>query len=133
MRLTMNRKLLALLGAAILTLGIVAVRPSFAAQTTGSASPTTQGQGKEKLHQALERLRAALTQLDLTTPQKQQIKSIFTETRSKLQALKGEKTAKGEGREIVQQARKDIIAMLDDGQKAKLKQILGNGKAGAKS
>ena len=126
----MNRKLLVLLGISILTLATPA---TFADDGADTAAPTTQGQGGGRRGEALERFRAALEQLDLSPQQKTQIKSILTEARTKLQALKGQSDARTQARPIIQQALKDIMAALDDTQKAKLKEILEKDRAQAKS
>jgi len=127
----MNRKLLVVLGVSILTL--TAATQTFAASSADTSPPTTQGAGKEKRGEALERFKSALEQINLSADQKEKIKAIFTRARSKLQAVKGESGPKGEAREILQQARKEIIAVLDEPQRAKLKEILQNDRAQAKA
>jgi Spy/CpxP family protein refolding chaperone len=120
----MRRKQLALLTASILTFAAIAVPRSFAA-TTGV--PTTQGSGTHR--EAFERLRAALKQLDLDAQQKEKIKSILSDARTKLEALKSDTSATGQRREIIMNARKDIIAQLTSEQKKKLREILQSDKS----
>jgi Spy/CpxP family protein refolding chaperone len=121
----MNCKLLAMLGASILTFATTATIASAA----DTAPPTTQNATGQKRQEVLQRFKAAVGQLDLTAEQKEKIKSILEGARTKLQALKGQTDARTQAREIIQQARKDILAVLDETQKAKLKEILAKDRA----
>jgi Spy/CpxP family protein refolding chaperone len=123
----MNRKLLALLGASLLTVATMGTVASAA----DTAPPTTQNSKGQKREEVLQRIKAALAQLDLSAEQKTKIKSIFQDARTKLKALKGQTDAKTQAREVIQQARKNILAVLDDAQKAKLKEILAKDRAGS--
>jgi Spy/CpxP family protein refolding chaperone len=106
---------------------------TFAAQTAASAggSTATQGEGKASAHEALERFKAALKQLDLSDKQKESIKSIVEQAHSRLEAMKGDKEPQGTRREIIEQARKEIVAQLTQPQKTKLHEILKADKAQA--
>ena len=104
---------------------IMPVAGAFAAD---DGTPTTQSgsdeSSKQKRGEVLEHFKAALEQLDLTTDQKEKIKTIVSDARTKLQALKGESDGKGQAREILQKARQDVMAVLTPEQKQKLKEIL---------
>jgi Spy/CpxP family protein refolding chaperone len=121
----MNRKLLSLLGIPLLTVAVMAT----VADAADAAPPTTQSTTGQKREEVLQRIKSALAQLDLTAEQKTKIKSIFEEARTKLKALKGQSDAKTQAKDIIQQARKDILAQLSDEQKAKLKEILSKNRA----
>ncbi|MBV8782179.1 MAG: hypothetical protein JO353_12350 [Phycisphaerae bacterium] len=121
----MSKKLPMVLAVAVLMVGTASV----GAKTTASSSTTTQSHTSSK-HEPLQRIRAALEQLDLTPQQKEKFKSIFTQTRSELKAAKAQSHAKGEVHQIIEKARQQIMAVLDNEQKAKLKEILRNEKGG---
>ncbi len=119
----MRRRLLVSLATFIL---VLATAQSFAAETT---APSTPGAAQAKRREAFERFKAALEQLDLSDQQKESIKSIVAAAKAKLEALKGEKGERGERRQIIEQARKDIVAQLTEEQQKKLREILASDRA----
>ncbi len=120
----MHRKRLTSLAAFILAL---AITQSFT--SAQAISPATQGAASANRREAFERFKAALEQLDLTAQQKSSIKSIVTEAKSKLEALKGEQGEQAQRREIIKQAVKDILAQLTPEQRKQLRQILASDRA----
>jgi Spy/CpxP family protein refolding chaperone len=123
----MKRTLIALTTAAILILGSTCLPGS---QALASSSPTQpSGQRRE----AFEKFKAALEQLNLTPDQKTQIKSIVKNARAQLKALKGQTGDQSQRREIIKQAREQIIALLTPAQKAQLKQILKSERTSSKN
>ncbi|MCC6424738.1 MAG: hypothetical protein IT447_14785 [Phycisphaerales bacterium] len=77
---------------------------------------------------AIERLQKALDQLNLTDDQKQQVKTVLDETRTKLKALHeesgGDREAMHEkGRKIIEEARDRINSILTPEQREKLKEM----------
>ncbi len=72
----------------------------------------------------MEKIKAALQQLDLSTNQKAQIKSIMANAKAAKSANKSAATtgtaSKGEGREMMKQ----IVGVLTTPQAVKLKQLL---------
>ena len=127
----MTKTFIALSIAALLTL------PAAKSLAANDVAPTTQGatdEGvKQKHAEAMERFRSALEQVDLTAEQKDKIKTIMSDARSKMQALKGESDAKSEARTILQKARQDVLAVLTPEQKAKLKEILQKDRSQTKA
>jgi Spy/CpxP family protein refolding chaperone len=94
--------------------------------------PTTNPTAKEHL----QKFKEALEKLDLSTSQKEKIKKIMTETKTKLEALKtdsqGGTVDKTQAREIMKSAIQKIMAVLEPEQKAKLREILKADKATTK-
>jgi len=76
----------------------------------------------------LERLRHALDQLNLTDEQKQQVKTVFEDTREKMKALRDEsggdrEVMREKGRKIIEDARDRINSILTPEQREKLKEM----------
>jgi Spy/CpxP family protein refolding chaperone len=123
----MNRKLFA----AVLVLSVALSTAGSVPRALAATPPTTQGSGQRR--EALERFKAALEQLDLTQAQKEKIKSIFFEAKEKLEALKSQTVEQGERRQIIEAARKDIVAQLTLEQKKKLREIMESDKSKSKT
>jgi Spy/CpxP family protein refolding chaperone len=128
----MKRNVLSVVGFCVIGAGLLISTPShaIAADHQSPKNGIRQSQGRAgQRGQAIERLKAALEKLDLTADQKTRIDAILAETRTKLQALRGEAKTEGkdQGREevkaIIKDARKQIAAVLTPEQKAKWKQM----------
>ena len=115
----MNRNWLILTGITFLT---IFAAPIFAADSSDNAAPTTQSDASGKRGEALQRFKSALEQLNLTDDQKEKIKTIMSDAKAKLLALKGDADAKTQARDILMKTRQDIMAVLDATQKAKLRE-----------
>jgi len=123
----MNRKLFAAVFVLIFALATAGSAP----RALSATPPTTQGSGERR--EAFERFKAALEQLDLTPEQKEKIKAIVAQAKEKLEALKGQTVEQGERRQILQEARKEIVAQLTPEQKKKLREILESDKSESKT
>jgi Spy/CpxP family protein refolding chaperone len=115
------------LGASVLGLaavGFLAPAVSYAAPKQG------QGQKDSKRVDPLDRLQNVLAQLDLTDDQKTQIDAIITPARQQLEDIKkgddDRKAKQTKTREVLEQTREKVTAVLTDQQKTKLKEITAN-------
>lgn len=141
------RKLLSVVGAFAVAMGVMA----WSAQAEDAAKPDRKqerrqakdGAGAGEKHApgaVLERIQKVTAELNLTDDQKTKITGFLSDARTKLKELR--ETAKGDrekAREqvkaIVQETRTNVIGVLTDDQKAKLRELMkehrGERKGGA--
>ena len=93
--------------------------------------PRRRDAGPERPGVALERLREAMSKIDLTDEQKQKIKSLIEDVQSKGMALRQQAEAgenvREKGFELLQQTRQKVTAILTPAQQQKLRELLGDG------
>ena len=113
----MTRKYISLMAAAAMMFGAstVMAKGHRAAATTAQTQPTGDH---------LEKLKAALAQLDLSTTQKSQIKKIMADAKVAKAAVIGAPAGKGKGHDTM----KKVIGVLTETQKTKLKQLMKAGR-----
>jgi Spy/CpxP family protein refolding chaperone len=119
----MERKYINLAAAAAVMFGTTTAMARPRGASSG-ASSSTATQTQPSCGDHMEKIKAALQQLDLSTNQKAQIKSIMANAKAAKSANKSAATtgtaSKGEGREMMKQ----IVGVLTTPQAVKLKQLL---------
>jgi Spy/CpxP family protein refolding chaperone/peroxiredoxin len=103
-----------------------AMRGKFAGATTTAPAPRD---GAMRPGEMLERLRDAVTKLDLTVGQKEQIRSLVDEAQGKGEALREEMRAGGQnvrekGRQLLEESRRKVDAILTPAQQQKLGELM---------
>jgi Spy/CpxP family protein refolding chaperone len=121
----MLRRLIPAAAAIVILLGVSTLSMADATSGTPATQPAA-GQGR------LAKLKEAMAKLDLTSGQKEKIKTIMEDARSKMEAARSGGTVdKTQARTIIRDALEKIMATLSPEQKAKLREMMKEEKAGS--
>jgi Spy/CpxP family protein refolding chaperone len=115
----MNRRMFTALLAVAMVFGVCAL-PINRANAAATTKPAEGGR--------LQKLKTALAALDLTETQKEKVKKVVEETKTKLEALKSDAAGgtvdKTQARQVMKESMEKIVKILTPAQRTKFKEMM---------